>query len=118
MAKLGSAGRAPIFSEVRLVDPDGRDIATPRVNGEVITSGPNIMKGYWNNPEATAAAIDSEGWFHTGDVGYFDEDGFLFIADRLKDMVITGGENFATTREPRQVDGSELERALSAAAPR
>jgi fatty-acyl-CoA synthase len=93
MAKLGSAGRAPIFSEVRLVDPDGRDIATPRVNGEVMTSGPNIMKGYWNNPEATAAAIDSEGWFHTGDVGYFDEDGFLFIADRLKDMVITGGEN-------------------------
>jgi fatty-acyl-CoA synthase len=93
MAKLGSAGRAPIFSEVRLVDPDGRDIATPRVNGEVITRGPNIMKGYWNNPEATAAAIDSEGWFHTGDVGYFDEDGFLFIADRLKDMVITGGEN-------------------------
>ena len=93
MAKLGSAGRPPIFSEVRLVDPDGRDIAAPRVNGEVITSGPNIMKGYWNNPEATAAAIDSEGWFHTGDVGYFDEDGFLFIADRLKDMVITGGEN-------------------------
>jgi fatty-acyl-CoA synthase len=93
MAKLGSAGRAPVFSEVRLIDPDGRDITTPRVNGEVITSGPNIMKGYWNNPEATAAAIDSEGWFHTGDVGYFDEDGFLFIADRLKDMVITGGEN-------------------------
>jgi len=93
MEKLGSAGRTPMFSEVRLVDAEGREIETPRVNGEVITRGPNVMKGYWNNPEATAAAIDTEGWFHTGDIGYLDEDGFLFIADRLKDMVITGGEN-------------------------
>jgi fatty-acyl-CoA synthase len=51
------------------------------------------MKGYWNRPDATAAAIDAEGWFHSGDVGYVDEDGFLFICDRLKDMVISGGEN-------------------------
>ena len=51
------------------------------------------MKGYWNRPEATAEAIDSEGWFHSGDIGYLDEDGFLFICDRLKDMVISGGEN-------------------------
>ena len=51
------------------------------------------MKGYWNKPEATRAAIDAEGWFHTGDVGYLDDDGFLFIADRVKDMLITGGEN-------------------------
>jgi len=93
MAKLGSAGRTPLFCEMRLVDPNGREIKEPRVNGEVIARGPNIMKGYWNNPEATAAAIDTEGWFHTGDIGYLDEDGFLYIADRLKDMVITGGEN-------------------------
>jgi fatty-acyl-CoA synthase len=93
MAKLGSAGKPPLFSEVRVVDANGRAINQPRANGEVITRGPNIMKGYWNNPEATAAAIDDEGWFHTGDVGYLDEDGFLFIADRLKDMVISGGEN-------------------------
>jgi fatty-acyl-CoA synthase len=91
--KLGSAGLPPMFSEVRVVDPNGREITEPRVSGEVITRGPNIMKGYWNNPEATAAAIDTEGWFHTGDVGYLDEDGFLYIADRLKDMVISGGEN-------------------------
>jgi len=93
MAKLGSTGRTPLFSELRIVDANGRMIIKPRVNGEVITRGPNVMKGYWNNPEATAAAIDPEGWFHTGDIGYLDEDGFLFIADRLKDMVITGGEN-------------------------
>ena len=93
MAKLGSAGRTPLFCEIRIVDTSGREIKEPRVNGEVITRGPNIMKGYWNNPGATAAAIDTEGWFHTGDIGYLDEDGFLYIADRLKDMVITGGEN-------------------------
>ena len=93
LAKLGSAGRTPMFSELRIVEADGRDVIGPRRNGEVITRGPNIMKGYWNNPEATAAAIDAQGWFHTGDIGYLDEDGFLYIADRLKDMVITGGEN-------------------------
>jgi fatty-acyl-CoA synthase len=93
MAKLGSAGKAPLLSEVRLVDQNGAEITAPRVNGEVIATGPNIMKGYWNNPAATAAAIDAAGWFHTGDIGYFDEDGFLFIADRLKDMIISGGEN-------------------------
>ena len=69
MAKLGSAGKSPMFSEVRLVDVQGRTIGEARVHGEVIARGPNIMKGYWNNPEATAAAIDVEGWFHTGDVG-------------------------------------------------
>lgn len=51
------------------------------------------MKGYWNRPEATAEAIDSEGWFHSGDIGYLDEEGFLYICDRVKDMVISGGEN-------------------------
>jgi fatty-acyl-CoA synthase len=92
-AKLGSAGLSPLFSELKIVDASGHHIKTPHTKGEVITRGPNIMKGYWNNPDATAAAIDAEGWFHTGDIGYLDEDGFLYIADRLKDMVITGGEN-------------------------
>jgi fatty-acyl-CoA synthase len=59
------------------------------------------MKGYWNRPEATALAIDAEGWFHTGDIGYLDEEGFLYLADRLKDMVITGGENVY----PAEVEG-------------
>ena len=63
MAKLGSAGLALIFSDVRLVDPNGCAIVTPRLNGEVITQGPNIMKGYWNNPEATAARSILRGGF-------------------------------------------------------
>jgi len=93
LAKLGSAGATPPFTEVRLVDAEGRVITEPMARGEVCVQGPNVMKGYWNKPEATAAAIDPEGWFHTGDVGYVDADGFLYIADRVKDMVITGGEN-------------------------
>lgn len=93
IAKIGSAGRTPIFTEVQLVEPDGRQVTTPGEKGEIIARGPNITKGYWNDPAATAAAIDAGGWLHTGDVGTFDEDGFLFIVDRVKDMVITGGEN-------------------------
>ena len=93
LTKLGSAGKAPLFGEIRVVDEDNRPITAARTNGEVCYRGPNLMKGYWRRPEATAAAIDPAGWFHTGDVGYLDEDGFLYIADRVKDMVITGGEN-------------------------
>jgi fatty-acyl-CoA synthase len=91
-SKLGSAGQAPIYSETRIVDDNNQPVAAG-VRGEICLRGPNIMKGYWNRPDATAAAIDPEGWFHSGDVGYLDEDGFLFICDRLKDMVISGGEN-------------------------
>lgn len=81
-----------MFTTVRIVD--GKDQSLPAgERGEICVKGPNVMKGYWNRPEATAEAIDRNGWFHTGDVGYFDEDNFLFICDRIKDMVISGGEN-------------------------
>ena len=93
LAKLGSAGKAPLFGQIRIVDMENRPVTTPDVDGEVCTRGPNVMKGYWRRPDATAAAIDSEGWFHTGDIGHLDADGFLYIADRVKDMVISGGEN-------------------------
>ena len=65
----------------------------PDVRCEICVKGPNIMNGYWNRPEATATAIDAQGWFHSGDVGYLDGEGYLYICDRLKDMVISGGEN-------------------------
>jgi fatty-acyl-CoA synthase len=101
LAKVGSAGRPPMFTDVRLAAPDGRVVTEPMARGEICIKGPNVMKGYWNRPDATAAAIDAEGWFHSGDVGFYDADGFLFIVDRVKDMVITGGENVY----PAEVEG-------------
>ena len=93
LAKLGSAGKPMFFVDLKIVDEDGRTPLGPNQRGEVLMRGPNIMRGYWNKPEATAAAIDAEGWFHSGDIGYLDDDGFLYICDRLKDMIISGGEN-------------------------
>ena len=76
-----------------MVDPDsGRDVALGEV-GEVWTRSPYNMAGYWGKPEETAATIDADGWLRTGDAGYFDADGYLYLHDRIKDMVVSGGEN-------------------------
>lgn len=91
--KLGSCGTPALLTEVCLKDYEGRLITEPHQRGELCIRGGNVMRGYWNRPDATAAAFDDEGWFHSGDVAYVDEDGFYFICDRLKDMVISGGEN-------------------------
>ncbi len=91
IAKAGSCGRPFFHTEVRVVDENGRDLA-PGEKGEVLLRAPNMMKGYLNRPEETAAAI-IDGWLHTGDIGKLDEDGFLYILDRKKDMIISGGEN-------------------------
>jgi len=91
-SKIGSAGQNLMFTSVRIVDGNQQPVANGE-RGEVCVKGPNVMKGYWNRPEATAEAIDENGWFYTGDVGYFDSDNFLYICDRIKDMVISGGEN-------------------------
>ena len=102
LGKLRSAGRAGYCIELRIVDGKGDE--TPRGTvGEIVVRGPNVMHGYWNKPELTAAAIRN-GWMHTGDGAYMDNDGFVFIADRLKDMIISGGEN---------VYSGEVENALA-----
>ena len=91
VSKLGSAGRQHFFTESQLVDPLGDPVA-PGQPGEVIVRGPKVMSGYWNKPEETAKALDG-GWYHSGDIAVEDEDGYLFIKDRIKDMYISGGEN-------------------------
>lgn len=92
--KLGSCGIPMPYTHVRVVDPaTEHDVAEAGGTGEFWVSGPNVSRGYWNNPEATAAAFTPDGWFRTGDLGYADEDGYLYIVDRLKDMIISGGEN-------------------------
>ncbi|MFC9842836.1 long-chain-fatty-acid--CoA ligase [Streptomyces sp. NPDC060223] len=91
--KLGSAGIAMPYTEVHVVDIVTNEPLKPGQFGEIVVRGPNVTVGYWNNPEATAAAFDEEGWFHSGDIGHLDEDGYLYIVDRLKDMIISGGEN-------------------------
>lgn len=89
--KLRSCGVPWPGALVRTVDEDGKEVPVGAV-GEIVIKSNFVMKGYWNRPEATAEAI-KDGWFHTGDAGYFDEDGFLFIFDRVKDMIVSGGEN-------------------------
>jgi fatty-acyl-CoA synthase len=86
-----------------VVRPDGTE-CDPHEVGEVVLSGPNIMAGYWNAPEETAAAI-VDGWYHSGDAGSTDEDGYLYIRDRYKDMIISGGENVY----PAEVESALLE---------
>jgi acyl-CoA synthetase (AMP-forming)/AMP-acid ligase II len=101
VTKLGSAGRACPYLELEVWDEAGAPVPTG-ARGEIVLRGPKVFKGYWRDPDATAAAF-AGGWFHTGDIGVVDEDGYVYIVDRLKDMILSGGENIA---------GSEVERVL------
>ena len=90
---LRSAGRPYPWAEMRIVDPASGVVLGPREVGEVWLRAPNVTPGYFNRPQETAAALTSDGWLRTGDGGYVDEDGYLFLTDRIKDMIVSGGEN-------------------------
>ena len=89
--KLRSCGKALSGVEIKIIGDSGEEMPTGEI-GEVITKSALNMKGYWNKPDATKEAIQDE-WFFSGDAGYFDEEGYLYIHDRVKDMIVSGGEN-------------------------
>lgn len=89
--KIGSVGKSSATNEARVVDDQGNDTGQDQI-GEVIFRGPSLMKEYYNNPQATQEAF-KQGWFHTGDLAKIDEEGFIYIVDRKKDMIVSGGEN-------------------------
>ena len=91
LEKIGSAGKALLHTEIKIVDKKGCTVKRGET-GELMIRGPNVTPGYWNNEEATKKAF-SEGWLKTGDAAREDDDGFLYIVDRWKDMYISGGEN-------------------------
>jgi len=94
-----TVGRAMPWVEIKIVDEDGRVVATGE-KGEICTRGYSVMRGYWNDPERTAETIDAAGWLHSGDLATMDEEGYVRIVGRIKDMIIRGGENIY----PREVE--------------
>ncbi len=99
--RLASVGRPVLFVETRVVDPEMND-TPPNETGEIVHRSPQLMTGYWEKPEETEAEFEG-GWFHSGDLGYFDEEGYLYVVDRVKDVINTGG---------MQVSGRDVEDAL------
>ena len=101
--KVGSPGTA-FGNEAMVIDPQ-TGIEQPRgTPGELMLRGDNVMRGYYKDPDATAKALRPDGWLHSGDLGYMDEDGFVFVTGRLKELIIKGGENIA----PREIDEALL----------
>ena len=96
--KYGSPGRA-VGNRAKIIDGAGKEL--PRgTQGEIMIRGDNVMKGYYKAPDKTAEALEPDGWLHTGDLGYMDEDGFVFVTGRIKELIIKGGENIA----PKEID--------------
>ena len=97
--KPGSIGTPIEGVEMKVVDDDGNEVEQGEP-GEIVIRGHNVMKGYWNRPDATEESIDDDGWFKTGDMATIDEDGYFFIVDRKKDLIIRGGYNVY----PREIE--------------
>ncbi len=97
--RVATVGRPGPHLEVRITNEDNQ-IVLPGERGEICTRGYSVMKGYWDDEEQTAETIDSEGWLHSGDLGVMDEDGFVDVVGRIKDMIIRGGENIY----PREIE--------------
>lgn len=91
-SKIGSCGRPTMMTEFRLVDADGHELTQPGERGEVCIRGRSVTSGYWQQPDSSSSAL-RDGWLHSGDIAWRDEEGYYYICDRLKDMIITGGEN-------------------------
>jgi long-chain acyl-CoA synthetase len=101
--KIGSPG--PAFGNTaKIIDPKTGADLPPNTPGEVMLRGDNVMKCYYKDPENTAKTLQPDGWMHSGDVGYLDDDGFLFVTGRIKELIIKGGENIA----PREIDEALL----------
>jgi fatty-acyl-CoA synthase len=98
--RVGSVGRVHPHVEVKIVDPATGHVVERGASGELCTRGYSVMLGYWRDPEKTADAIDQAGWMHTGDLATMDEDGYVNIVGRIKDMIIRGGENVY----PREIE--------------
>lgn len=98
--RVGTVGRVGPHLEIKIADPATGDTVPRGTAGELCTRGYSVMAGYWNDPDKTTEAIDTEGWMHTGDVAVMDADGYVQITGRIKDMVIRGGENIY----PREIE--------------
>ncbi len=101
--KIGSPGQA-YGNEAKVIDPKNGQDQPPNLPGELMIRGDNVMKGYYKDPDNTAKTVEPDGWIHTGDLGYLDSDGFVFVTGRIKELIIKGGENIA----PREIDEALL----------
>jgi fatty-acyl-CoA synthase len=104
--KAGTAGVSSFFTDVRVVRPDMTGTAAGE-SGEIVVAGPNVMQGYWGLPDETAAVLTDGEWFHSGDVAVRDDDGYVRVTDRIKDLIISGGENIS----PAEVENALYEHA-------
>ncbi len=98
--RVTTVGRVHPHVEIRIVDPESGRTVPRGTSGEFLTRGYSVMLGYWNDPERTAEAIDDDGWMHTGDLAVMDDEGYVNIVGRIKDMIIRGGENVY----PREIE--------------